>query len=59
MTQVYKGQKATYYRLPLGFYNTAPDMAAGYPRLSAIMMLKGESREDIDKACADLPEDQR
>lgn len=56
---VHKGQKASYYRLPLGFYNTTPDAAAGYPRLSAIMMQKGESAAEIAKACAGLPEDQR
>lgn len=56
---VYKGAKASYYRLTYGFYNTTPDAASGYPRLSAIMKLKGENAVDIFKACEGLPESER
>lgn len=56
---IYKGAKASYWRLPYGFYNTDPNAASGYPRLSAIMKLKGENAVDIFKATEGLPESQR
>lgn len=47
---IYKGAKADYWRKADGTFNTAPDVAGGYARLTSLMQLKGETRAAEDAA---------
>ena len=47
---IYRGAKADYWRKADGTFNTSPDMAGGYTRLTALMQLKGEGRAAEDAA---------